>query len=417
MDRAVEADVFRQPPYMAASEEQAVAATFAEDGSPIIEYRVPAGCRRVAEIPEELSAYPEEKEWLIRAYTGMRYFGQEERMFPSLDVPCDEQLRKRRLVVTFELVDEAEVPADAPSHLMVCDAPADGSLLTFRGGSVAGIMIDGRCPGDAVSGKALIVGIRDYDRDALKNTVHDAEDLAAKLTSIGFEVTLLTDDNGADLSYKGLNKTIRKFVKEVDANTAVVFAFMGHGAELAGEHYLLPQEMVDDPEDLPTEAIHQQKTLADIEAKKPIVTLAILDCCREKVMGTRSGFGGPGGLAALAGPAGSLVMYAVGEGQLAQDGNGRNGVFTEVLLQYIDQPMELNKIAMAVRRDVEAKTGGKQLPEHIAKLNHVVQLVTASDEAAASPRDDGALVRTSTYDHLVRTSTSADELRARATTN
>eukprot|EP01046_Picozoa_sp_COSAG06_P027594 COSAG06_NODE_2447_length_6864_cov_3.888101_3_plen_484_part_00 len=234
--------------------------------------------------------------------------------------------------------------------------------------------------------KALVIGIRDYVREPLKNTVHDATDIAAKLTSpIGFDVTLLTDDNGADLSSKGLKKAIRKFIKEVDANTAVAFAFMGHGAELDGEHYLLPQEMVEEPEDLPDEAIHQQKVLADIEAKKPIVTLAILDCCRETVSGTRSAFGGPGGLAAKQGPVGSLVMYATGEGQLAQDGSGHNGVFTEALLQYIDQPMRLDDIAMAVCGEVQEKTGGKQVPEQRNALSAAVHFVTAEPQPAPAP--------------------------------
>jgi uncharacterized caspase-like protein len=230
--------------------------------------------------------------------------------------------------------------------------------------------------------KALVIGIRDYVREPLKNTVHDATDIAAKLTTIGFEVTLLTDDSGADLSFKSLQKAIRKFTKDVDANTAVAFAFMGHGAELEGEHYLLPQDMVDEPEDLPTEAIHQQKVLADIDAKKPIVTFAILDCCREKVGGTRSAFGGPGGLAAVPGPTGSLVMYATGAGQLAQDGSGHNGVFTEALLQYIDQPMRLDDIAMKVCGEVQKKTGGKQVPEQRNALSAAVHFVTAEPQPA-----------------------------------
>ena len=46
----------------------------------------------------------------------------------------------------------------------------------------------------------------------------------------------------------------------------------GHGAELEGEHYLLPQEMVpiDKPERLKTRAIHQQEVLKKLEAKNLI---------------------------------------------------------------------------------------------------------------------------------------------------
>ena len=387
-----EPGVFRQPIYAGATPDENQAAKFLpRDYSPVIEYIVPAGCTRCAQLPADLSAYPEEQEWLIQPYTGMRWKKQVEREFPAGS-------GERRLVVTFEVVNESEVPPDAPSHLMMCMASD-----IFR----AGIVVEGRQSGDPVTGKALVIGIRDYVRDPLKNTVHDATDLAAKLKSIGFEVTLLTDDNGADLEYLGLQDSIQDFVETVDVNTAAVFAFMGHGAELEGQHYLLAKKMVpiNEKHRLKTRALHQQKVLNDIEAKKPVVTLAILDCCREKV-DARNAFGGPGGLAALPGPAGSLVMYATGEGQLAHDGTGRNGAFTESLLKYIDRPVDLNKIAMAVRRDVEAKTEGQQMPEQTNRLNHVVRFVTSTalDVSVASLRDEAA---------LQRMSTSPDVLRAR----
>ena len=79
-----------------------------------------------------------------------------------------------------------------------------------------------------LKGKGFVVGIRDYDRDPLDNTVRDATAIAATLERIGFvEVKLLTDDNGADISYLGIRDAIEDFVASVDENTAAVFAFMG----------------------------------------------------------------------------------------------------------------------------------------------------------------------------------------------
>jgi hypothetical protein len=109
------AGIFRQPIYAGASEKESIAAEFGkQEGSPIIQYIVPAGCRRCTVLPAQLSAYPEEAEWLIMPYTGMRYKGSEPREFPAGS-------GQSRLVVTFELVDESEVPPNAPSHLMVCE--------------------------------------------------------------------------------------------------------------------------------------------------------------------------------------------------------------------------------------------------------------------------------------------------------
>ena len=57
-----------------------------------------------------------------------------------------------------------------------------------------------RDPSVPLKGRGLLIGIRGYVREPLKNTVHDATDIAATLDGIGFdEVKLLTDDNDADI--------------------------------------------------------------------------------------------------------------------------------------------------------------------------------------------------------------------------
>jgi len=145
-----DAAIFRQPIFAGTTEDHATAAEFAKDGSPIIEYLVPAGCARCTELPSDLSAYPEEKEWLIMPYTAMQFVKQEERLFPpaGIDLPRDVE-RKMRLVVTFAVVDEGMVPVDAPSHLMVCE-----SSSLFRG---AAISVVGRQTGAPVYGRALVI--------------------------------------------------------------------------------------------------------------------------------------------------------------------------------------------------------------------------------------------------------------------
>ena len=80
-----------------------------------------------------------------------------------------------------------------------------------------------------LKGKGFVVGIRNYLRDPLENTVRDATAIAATLERIGFdEVKLLTDDvDGVDFSFLGIQDAIQDFVASVDENTVVVFAFMG----------------------------------------------------------------------------------------------------------------------------------------------------------------------------------------------
>ena len=61
--------------------------------------------------------------------------------------------------------------------------------------------------------------------------------------------------------------------------------------------------------------------------------------------------------------AGSLVMYAAGQGQLASDGASRNGAFTEALLKHFGTPGQtLEQMAVNVRNEVKAKCGEDQTP-------------------------------------------------------
>ena len=85
-----------------------------------------------------------------------------------------------------------------------------------------------RDPSVLLEGKGLLIGIRNYVREPLKNTVHDATAIAATLDRIGFaEVKLMTDDNGADISFLGISDAIEDFVDSVDENTVAVFGFFG----------------------------------------------------------------------------------------------------------------------------------------------------------------------------------------------
>ena len=139
----------------------------------------------------------------------------------------------------------------------------------------------------------------------------------------------------------------------------------GHGAEQNGEHYLIPQEFPRE-EQLQEKAVNQQRTLEKIQARQPLVTLAILDCCRECV-DVRAGYHGGKGLTGLPGPAGSLVMYACGTGGYARDRareGGKHGVFTEALLKHLATPdLDLATMAARVQQEASDLTAGNQVPD------------------------------------------------------
>ena len=143
----------------------------------------------------------------------------------------------------------------------------------------------------------------------------------------------------------------------------------GHGAEQTDhtgtkKHYLIPQEFPEKKR-LAKRAVDQHEVLEKLQSKSPLVTLAILDCCRETAE-VRAGYGGGEGLTGLAGPVGSLVMYATGEGGYAKDGldGSEHGVFTDALLKVLDQPgLNLVDMCAEVQKEVESVTGGEQKPD------------------------------------------------------
>ena len=183
-----------------------------------------------------------------------------------------------------------------------------------------------------------------------------------------------------------MKKLQRQLLKELagmgPANTVVLFFYAGHRAEYDRKQYLLPQDWGGSEDDvnelnwqdgktLVDEAMCLQETLQQIEDKKPLATLAFLDCCREHVE-VRGDIFGAGGLSALPGPAGSLVMYATGQGKEAADGtaSGRNGAFTAALLKHLRRPgLMLEQMASQIVQEVKETTGGQQTPEYVSKLS------------------------------------------------
>ena len=135
----------------------------------------------------------------------------------------------------------------------------------------------GAAPGRAVGtlkGLALVIGAKGYKYiSPLDNTLHDAEDFAELLTTIGFQVLLLMDTTAPDgMVTKNLMKKLRRQLLSAlagmgPANTVVLFFYAGHGAEYDGKQYLLPQDWDDEPRALEDEAMQLEQTLDQIEEK------------------------------------------------------------------------------------------------------------------------------------------------------
>lgn len=210
---------------------------------------------------------------------------------------------------------------------------------------------------------ALVIGNANYPKTigALRNPVNDAADLANELKEANFEVQLLTN-----VTYVQMREAMRKFNQKLTEGpkdeTVGLFYFAGHGVAHDEENYLVPIDAnVEFEDDIPRMCFPVQRmVLANMERTNSRMNIVILDACRNNPFpsATRSiAFG----LTELKRAQGSFIAYATAPGSVAQDGNGRNGLYTQELLKAIDKPgRTIEQVFKEVRANVLHLTDGKQ---------------------------------------------------------
>ena len=206
---------------------------------------------------------------------------------------------------------------------------------------------------------ALVIGNSNYLTQPLKNPVNDAEDVAEKFSSQGFKVKLMLN---ADK--RSMTKAIREFTLLLSGSDKVgVFYYAGHGVEVRGENYLIPVNAdIHLEEDVEFEAVNAGRVLAGMENAGNGLNMVILDACRDNPY-TRSFRSARRGLNRMNAPKGSIILYAAQPGKVAQDGSGRNGVFTKHFLATIDKPgLTVERVFKETARGVNEETGGQQVP-------------------------------------------------------
>jgi hypothetical protein len=239
---------------------------------------------------------------------------------------------------------------------------------------------------------ALVFGNSAYTGsiNALANPGNDAHDIAAKLEGNGWRVILSENANRRDMARRLTE--LHDLLKASPGATALFF-YAGHGVQLEGKNYLLPiGEEFETPTDIKESAFLVDRvidTFAETEVRQSVV---ILDACRDNPFAKKSrSIGGSRGLAVV--PAnetaedGSAVIFATAPNDVAADGDGRNGMFTQALLKYIDTDLDLASLFKKVREDVKAATGGKQNPSIVTAgiLSGLYLGKIGTDQVATQP--------------------------------
>jgi hypothetical protein len=206
---------------------------------------------------------------------------------------------------------------------------------------------------------ALLIGVADYkNMQKLVNSGNDARDLSDALSECGFQTTVCTDTEIADL-----DNGFTDFVDKIDEGDVALFFFAGHGVQIDGANYLMA---INTPKNSPLDAKYLSlcldKVIEGMTAKNGATTIIILDACRNNPWAAHKR-GGSSGLAPVYAPKGTLLAFSTSPGETASDGVGgaANGAFTAALLTHIrtaDLPIE--QMLKRVRNTLSATTGGNQ---------------------------------------------------------
>ena len=211
---------------------------------------------------------------------------------------------------------------------------------------------------------ALVIGNASYKEGPLKNPANDAEDMAAVLGRLGFDVVKLVD---ADL--RRMEDAVMEFGRRLRDGGVGLFYFAGHGVQVAGVNYLIPiGARIESEGDVRYESVNANHVLSKMQDAGNPLNMVFLDACRNNPFARK--FRSPSkGLAPMDAPKGSLVVYATDAGDVAEDGSGRNGIFTKNLLREMQKPgLEVGPMIRSVRAGVLKDTGDRQLPFEVSCL-------------------------------------------------
>jgi hypothetical protein len=207
---------------------------------------------------------------------------------------------------------------------------------------------------------ALVIGNAQYTKAArLENPANDARGMANALAAAGFKVDLQLDAPRLQMA-----QAIDRFVGQLASEKAVgLFYFAGHGMQFSWRNYLLPVDAsIARMEDVTASAIDVNGLLEGITRAANPMNVIILDACRENPFGRD--FRVPQkGLSQLDAPPGTLLAYATAPGNVASDGSGANGLYTENLLREIPAPdAKIEDVFKRVRLAVRRRSNGRQIP-------------------------------------------------------
>lgn len=211
---------------------------------------------------------------------------------------------------------------------------------------------------------ALVIGNSAYETAPLRNPVNDAEDIAQALGELGFEII-----HKENVRQNDMKRAIREFGEKIRNSDVALFYYAGHGVQVNGQNYLIPiGATIEKEEEVEYESVDVGFVLAQMTDGGGRINIVILDACRNNPF-ARSFRSATRGLALINAPSGTLMAYATAPGSVANDGTGRNGLYTQELLNNMRTPgLDVEEVFKRVRVAVRERTQAKQTPWESSSL-------------------------------------------------
>ena len=241
----------------------------------------------------------------------------------------------------------------------------DASETKRTAGQAAGLGEGLYCP-EGETRVALVIGNSNYAAvSTLKNPANDAAVMARTLRDLCFTVI-----ERRDLDQIGIQRAIAEFgdaMQGAQGTLVSLLFYAGHGVQVDGANYMIPVNAeLDDETDVPIWGVPIDRALDQMSRAGSDVNIVFLDACRDNPFTerrTRSTGGATRGLARMNAPRGTMIGFATGPGEVADDGVGDNSPFTAALSKAIVKPDTLIEAAMnEVREAVFRTTEEVQVP-------------------------------------------------------
>lgn len=220
---------------------------------------------------------------------------------------------------------------------------------------------------------ALVIGNNAYPDSPLHNPVNDARDMGTMLGNAGFTVS-----SHLDLRYRDMQAAVGRFEEAIRRPEVklVVFYYAGHGVQLEWRNYLLPVDAnADTTATLRQSCIDLNQVIGAFGKNKGKTFIIILDACRDNPFGN-SYQPEQKGLSQFDAPVGSLLAYATSPGNVASDGSGKNGLYTENLLRELAvRGARIEDALKRVRLNVRLSSKGAQIPWETTSLEDDIYIV------------------------------------------